>query len=360
MILHPEILLHHHAALAGAPLTAPMAMVPTWLRRVVLDAHSLAAKQVEDIAITAGAAIGALDAVVRRQERWAGAWRQRLGLAAAAATVKQAGRIEDESALRDAVLLTRPGDFLSSRSTNPGPAGLLLLGWRRLAARPGDELLIVKNLAAVLEEFGYAPNDEVVSDLADDLRQLGATEGAVGTLTGAFMVAERYGFERAVGAWFADALLAQRLGWTHAVPLLGADTGQAPDRVDRRPVQWRQASRQILNVPKVCLLRRRAPRCGPSIFSQSLSAGRTGCLPLPQDLGPRQQTPLSKSSCPRTRSSLRKGLPASAIADCAGCSIGWLSLAPSANCQAARLSESMGFDANGRGGACEKGERSIS
>ncbi|WP_338001545.1 DUF1403 family protein [Aminobacter anthyllidis] len=36
-----------------------------------------------------------------------------MALAAAAATVKQAGRVEDESALRDAVLLTRPGDFLS-------------------------------------------------------------------------------------------------------------------------------------------------------------------------------------------------------------------------------------------------------
>ncbi|ESY29567.1 hypothetical protein X748_27770 [Mesorhizobium sp. LNJC386A00] len=29
--------------------------------------------------------------------------------------------------------------------------------WRRLAAWPGDELLTEKNLAAVLEEFGYAP-----------------------------------------------------------------------------------------------------------------------------------------------------------------------------------------------------------
>lgn len=81
----------HHATLVGAPSTAPMATVPAWLRRAVLDAHSLAAKQVEDIAITAGAAICALDAVVRRQERWAGAWRQRLALVAAARDGK-AGR----------------------------------------------------------------------------------------------------------------------------------------------------------------------------------------------------------------------------------------------------------------------------
>ncbi|MER8523539.1 DUF1403 family protein [Mesorhizobium sp. M1076] len=192
-----------------------MAPVPSWLRRAVDGPQSL-----EDVAFAAGAAIGALDTVVRRQQRWAGAWGQRLALSAAAMTAKQAGRVEDEGALRDAVLLTRPGDFLSV-----GPAGLLLIAWRRLAARPGDELLTEKNLAAVLEEFGYAPDDEVVSDLADDLRQLAASDGTVGLLTGAFTAAERHGFARAVGAWLADALLAQRLGWTHAIPLLGGEAG---------------------------------------------------------------------------------------------------------------------------------------
>lgn len=211
-----------------------MATVPAWLRRAVADAQSLAGKGVglnalEDVALNAGAAIGALDAVVRRQERWAGAWRQRLALAAAAATAKQAGRVEDESALRDAVLLTRPGVFLSV-----GPAGLLLLAWRRLATRSAADLLKEKSLAAVLEEFGYAPDDEAVGELADELRQLGASAGMVGMLTGAFMAAERFGFARAVGAWLADTLLAQRLGWAHAVPLLGAEasvgTGVRPLR----------------------------------------------------------------------------------------------------------------------------------
>ncbi|RWN25226.1 DUF1403 family protein [Mesorhizobium sp.] len=217
MILRPKSLPRHTGPLPGATIATPVVLVPAWLRRAVPDAQSLAAKDVEDVALAAGAALGALDAVVRREEKWAGAWRQRLALAAAAVTAKQAGRVEDEHALRDAVLLTRPGDFLSV-----GPAGLLLLAWRRLAARPAEELLTEKNLAAVLEEFGYAPDDEVLSDLADELGQLGA--GMVEMLTGAFMVAERQGFGRAVGAWLADALLAQRLGWTHAVPLLGTET----------------------------------------------------------------------------------------------------------------------------------------
>jgi hypothetical protein len=98
----------------------------------------------------------------------------------------------------------------------------MLLAWRRLAMRPIEDLLTGKNLGAVLEEFGYAPDDDAVGDLMDEMRQLSAG-GMVGMLTGAFIAAERYGFGRAVGAWLADALVAQRLGWTHAVPLLGAE-----------------------------------------------------------------------------------------------------------------------------------------
>ena len=235
MILRPKPSPHHYATFIGTP---SMATAPAWLRRAIPDAQGLARKGVgpnalEEVALAAGAAIGALDAVVRRQERWAGAWRQRLALAAAAVTAKQAGRVEDEGALRDSFVLARPSDILSG-STTLGPAGLLLLAWRRLAARPAEDLLEEKSLAAVLEEFGYAPDDEVLGDLADDLRRLAVGTGVVATLTGTFMAAERHGFARALGAWLADALLAQRLGWAHAVPLLGAEaalgTGARPRR----------------------------------------------------------------------------------------------------------------------------------
>ncbi len=223
MILRPKPSLPRLAAIPTAASTVPMVAVPTWLRRAVPDAQSLAGKGVglnalEDVALAAGAAIGALDTVVRRQERWAGAWRQRLALAAAAATARQAGRVEDESALRDAVLLTRPGDFLSV-----GPAGSMLLAWRRLAGTPAKNLLTEAAIGAVLDDLGLRRDDDAVSDLAGDLRQLSAGIGMVGMVTGAFMAAERHSFARALGAWLADALLAQRLGWAHAVPLLGAE-----------------------------------------------------------------------------------------------------------------------------------------
>ena len=187
-----------------------MAPVPAWLRRAVETSQTL-----EDAAIASGAAIGALDAVVRRRERWAGVWRQRLALAAAAATARQAGRTEGETALRDAVLLSRPGDDV-------GPAGRMLLAWRRLATRSTDDLLTEAGLAAVQEELGHAGDDEAVTDLVEELGQLSTAEGVVEMLTGAFASAERHGSGRTLGSWLVDAMLAQRLGWPHAVPLLGA------------------------------------------------------------------------------------------------------------------------------------------
>ncbi|MGE3067508.1 MAG: DUF1403 family protein [Hyphomicrobiaceae bacterium] len=215
MILRPKSSLDRHLTLPGAASAVPVATVPTWLRRAIPDAQSLAGKDVEELALLAGTAIGALDAVVRRQERWAGAWRQRLALAAAAVTVKQAGRIEDEAALRDAFLFTTTGDDF-------GPAGHLLLGWRRLVTRPSESLLTGKGLGSMLGDFGHAPDDEVVGDLVGELGALCAG-GVVGMVTGAFTAAEHYRFGRPVGAWLADALLAQRLGWTYAVPLLGGE-----------------------------------------------------------------------------------------------------------------------------------------
>lgn len=234
MILPPKPSSRHQATVLGTAASAAAVALPGWLRRAVPDAKSLAAKgfgpnALGDIAIAAGAAIGALDAVVRRQERWAGAWRQRLALAAAAVTTRQAGRIEDETALRDAILLTRPGDDV-------GPAGRMLLAWRRLAARPTEELLTEASIAGVLDALGLARDEKTAADLADELRQLAATEGAVGMLIGAFAAIERRGLPRTVGAWLTDALLAQRLGWAHAVPLLGGEAagGNGSER-PRRP-----------------------------------------------------------------------------------------------------------------------------
>lgn len=106
MILRPKFSSPRHAVLSGTASAVPGATVPGWLRRSVPDAQSLADKVIEDVALAAGAAITALDAVIRRQELWSGASRMRLALVAAAATAKHMGRVEDEAAL----LLTKLGD----------------------------------------------------------------------------------------------------------------------------------------------------------------------------------------------------------------------------------------------------------
>ncbi len=211
MILRPSPSPRHNAHPPGNERVTRVAPVPSWLRRAVEEAQTP-----EDAALAAGVAIGALDAVVRRQERWAGVWRQRLALSAAAATARQAGRADDETALRDAVLLTRPGDDV-------GPAGRMLRAWRKLAARPAEKLLTEGSLTELLNDLGLARDDEALSDLAAGLRQLAATEGLVRVLTGAVVATERHGVGRIAGCWLADVLLAHQLGWAHAVPLLGTE-----------------------------------------------------------------------------------------------------------------------------------------
>lgn len=187
-------------------------VVPNWLRASLTDGRRLAALDIAEVAVIAGAAIGALDMIVRRQERWAGAWRQRLAVAAGEATARQSGRAEDEAALRDAVLLARPGDDV-------GPGGRMYLVWRRLAAWRVNEQSTGKAFAAVLEAFGHVRNDETAGDLAGE--SLGIGGETVGTLTRAFAAADRHGFGYPLGCWLADLSLARRLGWTHAIPLLG-------------------------------------------------------------------------------------------------------------------------------------------
>ncbi|WP_352973592.1 DUF1403 family protein [Mesorhizobium sp. M0954] len=70
-------------------------------------------------------ALSTLETLARTQAGWAGAWRQRLALKCAA-SMRLAGRSEDEAALRDACHLRQAG-------ADPGPAGATFGAWRQLA-----------------------------------------------------------------------------------------------------------------------------------------------------------------------------------------------------------------------------------
>jgi Protein of unknown function (DUF1403) len=158
-----------------------------------------------------------------RETPWAGAWRQRLAPRAAAASIARAGRSEDEAALRDALHLTRSG-------ADPGPAGRRLLAWRALAAGSVGQW---RSALAVAAERLQIPSDAalpaaiaaaeagVASPRPAPFAAARAHELARRALTPA---AGRAGATESelLAAWLADSVLAQRLKWPFALPLLAA------------------------------------------------------------------------------------------------------------------------------------------
>ena len=196
------------------PLAAPPAAFPAWAR------PKSPPESEAEAAFLAGAALSRLDAVVRQNPPWAGVFHRRLALSAAAASVARVGRTEDETALRDALHLTRPG-------ADPGPAGRRLIAWRELVGRSAGQW---RSSVAVAAEVLGVPHDEALQE-AVDAAEAGAASGRLAPFAAAqvFALARRALTQGARGgegeplaAWLADAVLAQRLKWPFALPLLAA------------------------------------------------------------------------------------------------------------------------------------------
>lgn len=167
-----------------------------------------------EAAFVAGAALNSLDNIVRAEVRWAGAWRQRLALKCAASAVTLAGRTEDEAALRDAWHLRQPGN-------DAGPAGNILAAWRRLASRsPVVDEATLRTTAGLL---GIRWSDELAV-LPGHIEAL-ARSATPAPIASAHVVREvqaRRPDADLLGWWLADQLLALRLRWPFAIPLLVA------------------------------------------------------------------------------------------------------------------------------------------
>src|SRR5208283_4659715 len=111
----------------------------------------------------AGAALAALDSVAKSGPPWAGVWRRRLALKCAAAVAQNLlNRREDESGLRDAVALARPGEAL-------GPAGRIYSAFRALADR-GDPFR-PERLSAVAADLQAPLDPQKAAELAAALRE---------------------------------------------------------------------------------------------------------------------------------------------------------------------------------------------
>ncbi|KFC70263.1 hypothetical protein FF80_01045 [Devosia sp. LC5] len=191
--------------LVVGPLTVPK--VPAWARprgHVLHDA---------DAAYLAGAALNALDNLVRSDAVWAGVWRQRLALKSAAAAVQLSGRREDEAALRDSHYWRGAGD-------DPGPAGHLLLAWRKLATRSSScDAEFVRSVAE--QQFGLHWDDALAAVVvnAEDMLRSARPAPALAAELAAAVYRARPDAEL-LGFWLADALLAQKFRWPMPVPLL--------------------------------------------------------------------------------------------------------------------------------------------
>lgn len=187
-----------------APPEVPL--VPAWVFPRIPTSDRVEA------AFMAGAALDTLDRVVRKDHEWAGAWRQRLALGCGVAAVRLAGRGEDEAALRDAWVLRSAGD-------DPGPAGNILFAWKRLGAR--HQPVTAANLREIVSLFGLAWSDslEEVPDRFDELAQLQTPAPLAAARIMAWLYTIR---PDAVlpGLWLADVMLAARMRWPVAVPLL--------------------------------------------------------------------------------------------------------------------------------------------
>lgn len=184
----------------------PVPRVPAWaVPRAAVDSDV-------EAAYMAGSALNSLDNLVRSDASWLGAWRQRLALKAAAASVKLMRRTEDESALRDAWFLRQPGD-------DPGPAGNVLSAWRKLAGRSLP--LSVEDLQSVADLLGVIWSDDFVvclEEIADDVRS-GAPAPVIAARAATAIMREGRQAE-ALAWWIADLALSRRMGWSPAVPVL--------------------------------------------------------------------------------------------------------------------------------------------
>ncbi|MEP9380105.1 DUF1403 family protein [Aquabacter sp. CN5-332] len=170
-----------------------------------------------EAAFLAGAALNALDNLVRADPTWAGAWRARLALQCAVVAGRQAGRSEDENALRDAWVLCAPGD-------DPGPAGRLLVAWRRLAERsPGVDTVALQSVCALLGVSWGAR----LAALPVEIERLLAGSRPAPLAAAAIVRAVDAAQPGAplLGWWLADQVLALRLRWPLPVPLLMANAG---------------------------------------------------------------------------------------------------------------------------------------
>jgi Protein of unknown function (DUF1403) len=203
--------------------------LPGWARPEASTTAQPPVTSSDEAAFRAGAALALLDIRVRADAPFAGVWRRRLALKAAAASARIARRGEDEASLRDAFFLRRGGD-------DPGPAGRMLVAWRGLD--PPLAAPLVGDTVLHLAETLSLPVDEALRAAIAEVQQLAASAQAApfaAAQAAQAVVAQRADAE-ILALWLADAVLAARLKWPRPLPLIaGALVHQSLRRGGHRP-----------------------------------------------------------------------------------------------------------------------------
>jgi len=199
-------------SLPAGPSSLPVCLsgLPAWVRPNGRDVTEA------DAAFAAGIALKSLDDLVRLNPVWAGCWRSRQALRCAAAAVRLMGRTEDEHALRDAVLLTAAGD-------DPGPAGKVVLAYKRISSR--KPVFSSKHVGELAEFLGLAWDEPLAASTA-----IAADKALQSSRSAPFAAAELVTTLCATRpdaeplAWaLADILIAKQLNWSFPLPLLIAE-----------------------------------------------------------------------------------------------------------------------------------------
>ncbi|RWA81169.1 DUF1403 family protein [Mesorhizobium sp.] len=187
---------------------APPPIMPAW-------ALATGTLSDTDAAFQAGVAVSTLDTLARAQASWIGAWRQRLALRCAAASMRLAGRAEDAAALRDAWHLCPAG-------ADPGPAGAIFGAWRQLAMQPS--VATQDRLERIVDQLGLPWDGAALANLCTEIEKLAGLQRPAPFAAAAIaaeIVALRPDAEL-FAWWLADLVLAQRLRWPQPLPLLMA------------------------------------------------------------------------------------------------------------------------------------------
>lgn len=140
--------------------------------------------------------------------------RNRLALRAAVRCLKIEGRSDDEAQVRDAFLLTKPGDIM-------GPGGDMLALWCKAYS------ISLRNNTGVGgwqdRLIGLLPEhvQKQASDLLDAINEADISGSPVARAARALsLVLSNFPREEAIGLLFVDVVLARALGWSHPVPLI--------------------------------------------------------------------------------------------------------------------------------------------